>query len=933
MKKNYDIRSPINAITRVIGVLLLFSYGAFGQKQSVNWFFGDNAAIDFKSGGPQYQSGSQMLQYEGVASISDQNGNLLFYTNGVDVWNAQHQVMQNGAGLKGHQSSTQSAIIVPQPRNDSIYFIFTCDYQAYPNGINYSVVNMKRQNGMGEVVQKNIFLLQPVAEKLTAVLHCNNRDIWVIGRAWNSANYYSWLVTPNGVETTPVISTTSNLISGNLLGTLGYMKASPDGKKLAAIHGAPLSFTEISEFNNQTGVVSGTIKIPATPVGIFATTPDEQLYLHYGLEFSPDSRLLYLSTREIADWGRTTGYTYEYYTICQFNLAAHDSTQIIQSRLLIDSSSKNPHYAMQIGPDNKIYVAEGNRFYLSSIESPNNIGAASNYRAQSVPLLAKCQLGLPSFIQSYFGDNIYDFEYQGNCSSSQVQFTISNTVGYSSLAWNFDDPSSGGQNISALNNPVHTFSKEGIYDVRLIVYRNNTPCAIPDTVQKTIWVGNVNSFLGADTTVCENELLQLQVNSFPGFSYTWSTNETSNSIQVDKPGMYWLKLTGGGCTYSDTIQIDYQSKPSFSLGRDTFYCAGESVSLKPDIAFTGVNYSWSTGAATETEVVSSPGNYWLQIVDRFGCNWQDTIVVAEKPLPLFNLGIDTVLCEGKELLLMPNVPNATFEWNDGSSSSMKRINYPGVYWLKANAGGCSFIDTIAVSYKPNPSISLGTDTTLCEGNTLLFDLTMPATQYLWQDNSTLATYEVQRPGVYFVHVTTDGCSSSDTISIVYNYKPLVSIGDDFLICQGQMVILEPLITSSLPYTLIWQDGTSTPVYAVDKQGLYVLGVSSSCGTVYDSVSVNIGTCQLFVPNAFTPNGDGLNDVFKILNTEGLTEFSLKVFNKWGQLVFQTTDRRKGWDGLFNGIRQPSGQFVWQLDYRELTDSRAKKLKGSFQLIR
>ena len=223
----------------------MFFTSAFGQQHHINWFFGDNSAINFTSGSPQYKTASAMKQYEGVASISDESGKLSFYTNGVDVWNAQHQLMQNGTGLKGHQSSTQSAIIVPQPKNDSIYFIFTCDYQAYPNGINYSVVNMKRQNGLGEVVQKNVFLLQPVAEKLTAVLHCNNRDVWVIGRAWNSTNYYTWLVTANGVVTTPVISSTTNFISGNVLGTLGYMKASPDGKKLAATHGAPLSFTEI----------------------------------------------------------------------------------------------------------------------------------------------------------------------------------------------------------------------------------------------------------------------------------------------------------------------------------------------------------------------------------------------------------------------------------------------------------------------------------------------------------------------------------------------------------------------------------------------------------------------------------------------------------------------------------------------------------------
>ncbi|HUR10584.1 MAG TPA: hypothetical protein VM012_04410, partial [Flavitalea sp.] len=197
------------------------------QKEANNWYFGNRAAITFKNGSPAVISDSRMVTPEGCATVSDKNGRLLFYTNGVTVFNSINEVMENGDNLAGHISSTQSSLIVPIPENDSLYYIFTVDFHGGAKGLNYSVVNIVLNNGLGKVVRKNIKLFSPITEKISAVHHCNNKDIWVTVRAWNSDLYWSYLIDKNGLSIDPVPSATGNIITGREFNTLGAMKIAP----------------------------------------------------------------------------------------------------------------------------------------------------------------------------------------------------------------------------------------------------------------------------------------------------------------------------------------------------------------------------------------------------------------------------------------------------------------------------------------------------------------------------------------------------------------------------------------------------------------------------------------------------------------------------------------------------------------------------------
>ena len=203
-------------------VLVHFSISA--QAEASKWYFGINAGLDFSTGNPIALTNGELVTDEGCATISENNGDLLFYTDGITVWDKQHNIMPNGTGLTGDSSSTQSAIIVPKPGDVSIFYIFTVDDLAGPNGLRYSEVNMTLNGGNGDITnQKNIELNAFTTEKISAVKHANGIDFWVVTHDWNNNNFLSYQVTTAGVNIVPVISSVGEEHGDNGLDSKGYL--------------------------------------------------------------------------------------------------------------------------------------------------------------------------------------------------------------------------------------------------------------------------------------------------------------------------------------------------------------------------------------------------------------------------------------------------------------------------------------------------------------------------------------------------------------------------------------------------------------------------------------------------------------------------------------------------------------------------------------
>ena len=451
--------------------MLTFGTNVFGQNKMNYWHFGDKAGLDFSSGIP-IATNSSLYAYEGVASISD-GCSALFYTDGDTVFDRNNQPMPNGFGLAGKcsgfwgiSSNSQSAIIIPQPNSDSLFYIFTvdCVEDTLIDGLQYSVVNMKLNGGFGDVILKNVPLHQTVDEKITATRHGNGCDYWIVVHEYFSNALYSYKLTSSGLDTIPVISNTGQ-VHGQANSSIfdcarGYMKFSPDGNKLAVastdgvFNYCNFLFPEMFNFDNNTGIINSAYIIDTVTEANYGSVPPP-----YGVSFSPDNTKLYMSSG-FYGW-----------MLYQYDLNAGTPMDIMNSRIKLSLTPDSLAFditnsALQIGPDGKIYIATDSTF-VSVINNPNEQGFACNYSRYSTMMLpnAWCLSGLPNF-----PDNFLNITLNANFTLSIGN--VGDTVTFTNLSnggniwhWDFGD----GTFSNALN-ANHVYVSPGIYTVVLTIF-------------------------------------------------------------------------------------------------------------------------------------------------------------------------------------------------------------------------------------------------------------------------------------------------------------------------------------------------------------------------------------------------------------------------------------------------------------------------------
>lgn len=478
---------------------------AFSQGEANNWYFGNNAGIQFfEDGSVLPLTGSQMITNEGCSTISDADGNLLFYTDGRNVWDNNHVIMPNGnynmgTGLNGDPSSTQSGIIVPKKGDPNIYYIFTVDEphhqnaavhpnqftgiysdtgqgvpdadDGFNNGFNYSVVDLSvtGDNGsIGDITTRNVQLVtyNPLntneakykcSEKITAVKNADNTGFWVITHFLNK--FYAFEVTADGVNETPVETTITPLINtlGYRRNAIGYLKASPNGEKLAIAHnqngniegGATNNGSVyLYDFDNATGIVSNAILIKDN------VNP-------YSIEFSAETKKLY------AAYG-SSGIG----QLFQYNL---ESDNISASEIFI-ASLTNGGTALQLGPNGKIYRSNIGQSSLGVINNPEEDGLACDYQTNGVILSPgmSAAFGLPPFITSIFSAEI---EFSNTCFGDITEINIDAVGEFDSVEWDLGDGT-----ISTENAPEHQYTVPGEYEVIATVTRDDEVINVTSTI-------------------------------------------------------------------------------------------------------------------------------------------------------------------------------------------------------------------------------------------------------------------------------------------------------------------------------------------------------------------------------------------------------------------------------------------------------------------
>lgn len=494
--------------------------GVFAQNEGNIWYFGYNAGLYFNSGEPIALTNSGMYTWEGCASISDQDGNLLFYTNGKKVWNANHVQMTNGFGLDGHDSSTMAAVIVKKPGPNLIYMIFTPDAFGYANGLTYTEVDMGLEGGLGAVNEnKNISVVGPVAEKVIAVQHQNQMDYWIITHLTTSNEFHAYLLSADGLSDTPVISAIDPMVSSNF-GAIGYLRANATGNRIAMAGPGLWLFN----FNKSTGEIGNSQELD---IGEFEEA--------YGVEFSYSGTVLYASIESHDD-------------IYQYNIDLNTIEEINNSRHTV-VSGENYGGAIQLGPDKRIYHAIWNAAFLGVIEYPELLGDECSYIQNGFYLEGKeTGIGLPHFKNSIF--NVAAYSYKYTCLGDLTEFTA-NLDPVDSVYWNFGDPESGLENSSTLIEATHYFENPGFYEVSLTSYLDS----LVDSVAYWIYIKEIPAInLGNDTSLCEGQLLALDA-TLINASYLWQDQSSDPIFYADRPGYYYVDVTQNNCTGSYDIEL------------------------------------------------------------------------------------------------------------------------------------------------------------------------------------------------------------------------------------------------------------------------------------------------------------------------------------------------------------------------------------------
>ena len=332
-------------------LLVLNIFAAFfsvkAQNENNIWIFSDYVGLDFNSGTPVPVS-SGMDGFEGVSAISDNQGNLLFYTNGETAYNANHQIMLNGDSLAGSISTTQGALFAKKPGQEEMYYLFTIGHEG--GGIYYSEIDLSLDSGLGGITQnKNVLLTNSVCEQVAGVYHVNNNDIWIVVHKYGSSEFYSYLITSTGIGSSPVISNVGIVVgSGVNINTQGEMDVAIDGSRLAIVHRG-LNVIQILDFDAASGSLSN-------PILLNANNP-------YSVEFSPNGNVLYATSLDDSLGMKR---------IFQYNLQAGSQAQI--------ESTKNIFYpfgyiGLELAPDGRIYFNGGFVHTLSRINFPDVFGA------------------------------------------------------------------------------------------------------------------------------------------------------------------------------------------------------------------------------------------------------------------------------------------------------------------------------------------------------------------------------------------------------------------------------------------------------------------------------------------------------------------------------------------------------------------------------
>ena len=881
---------------KLLLVLFLLTFGVFyGQLESAHWYFGHNAGLDFTSGTAVPVFDGALNTKEGCASISDSDGNLLFYTDGRFVYNRNHQLMPNGQGLMGDSSSTQSAIIVPFPRDETKYYIFTVgaydgtdlDPNPVPEGFHYYLVDMNLNGGLGDVEpfdnETNGLPQFPEAnlssEKITAVIHNNSLDFWVITHFRDS--FYAYKVTEQGVQN-PVITTIGPYFDeqGYPVNARGYLKASPDGSKIAIAHlshvttGFGINYSNdishnatagvlgIYDFNNQTGIIRNEQILNDLPTGEFFGSP-------YGIEFSSDSQKLYAQLdyhNEFNIWQNGK--------LIQYNIATNPITETALAEgddflNLGTSETFRSRGALQLALDGKIYYSltrfsNPNTYIghsLSIIHNPNVAGLGSNLELEALQINVgnpniTIAMGLPPFVTSFFILEIV-FESTQNvndaCVGEEVSFGVNTNADIASITWNFGDG-----NTSNETSPTHTYDTPGQYAVSVLVVDTS---GVEYPSRRTINI-HPNPVVSPATLIeCDPDddgLANFQLN-------------LANSQIIENPSDFTISYH---LTENESFNNENSLNTPFQNTEEN-----QVLFVRVESEFGCVSYTNLT-LETNDELIPLATNL-------FKCDDDFDGFVQ------FNLGekleeIENLFSEDIELTFHANQNDATLNINPIPLNYINVIAHRDPVFVRViSENQCLATITFDLIVNSKPVEELDNRIICPQDDATTYSLS-GYQEYLWsglqgedalQPNNT-ESVTITQAGNYTVYfVNENGCDNTADFIVEFAELPVI-----------ESVAVSNVTTATIlfsgdgyEFSIDGENWTTGNVFHDLRSGIYTAYIRSTLGCIGATYQFGI----IEIPNFLSPNNDGLNDYWNVPGVNAYPGAVVQIFDRYGkELIYK-----------------------------------------------
>jgi gliding motility-associated-like protein len=500
--------------------------------------------------------------------------------------------------------------------------------------------------------------------------------------------------------------------------------------------------------------------------------------------------------------------------------------------------------------------------------------------------------------------------------------------------WDFGVDSSNTDTSNSIK-PTFTYPKEGIYKVKLYAYK--TTCT--DSFDLTVNVVKpIFPKLPKDTIICPGSVYKLKSN-IKGSQYLWNGSPGPDSILVKSPGTYILGVAQQTCVWYDTIQIGMDNSKVVASG-DTIYCTYDIFSKKIQCSSPfPKSVKWSNGATDSIVFVSTPGKYSVIATSIFNCVTKDTIEIMQ--FPEINVYLnDTVACPSNVITLSAwtDRPLAKFYWENQNNASTNtfQVNSPGKYVVKVVEGYCIDRDTCQLKFHPNV-LDFGGDKRFCNRVDTVF--TAPRNDFrsiIWNKTVNSTSFRATKEGKLYIDViNSNGCLESDSIQLDLFPNPNLNLGNDTILCLSEKPILDAG-PGMLAYK--WNNGNKSQRIIAYDSGLYIVEVTDFEGCKSrDSIWINkkkdLYSSDIFMPNAFTPNGDDLNDLYPNVKYEVKgAHYDLKLYNRWGEKLLETNSPDGNWDGLIYGKPAPEGVYVFKLTWIGC-DNYIRTQYGDFTLLR